>query len=218
MLVKAGTPHLNIFEQQDAEEIFVYILDEFCGDFILALDWVQVKVRVTIICLSCHQSIDNEDSFTIFQLPVANTVQFSVDLFLTPEHLSGDNSFFSNYYSSLQPAIIEHCFSRIGQFLIIQLKRFVNFQGTVTKDINMVKCFANISIPVILDNDIVKQKKFTLISTVNRSGILNNRPLYCSFRNNLSPAWYHCSGAAVISCSEEVLESNTSFILFYKTV
>ena len=127
-----------------------WILDELCGDFILALDLVQVKTRVTIDCLHCHQSIDNEDSFSIFQLLVANTVQSSLDLFLTPEHLSGVNSFFCSYCSSPEPAITEYGFSRIEQFLIIQLKRFANSQGTVTKDINIVNCFANVSIPVIL--------------------------------------------------------------------
>ena len=35
-----------------------------------------------------------------------------------------------------------------------------NFEGTVTKDINTVKCFVNISIPDILDNDMVVQRKF----------------------------------------------------------
>ena len=94
-------------------------------------------------------------------------MQFSLDLFLTPEDPSGHKSFFCNYGSSLQPAIIEHYFSRVGQFLIIQLKRFDNFQGTVTKDINIVKSFANIPIPVIFDNDIVEQRRFTLISTGN---------------------------------------------------
>ena len=124
--------------QLDAREILACILDELCGNFILALDLMQVKTRVTIDCFSCHQSIDNQDSFIIFQHPVANTVQSSLDLFLTPEHLSGDNSF-CNYCSSLQPAIIEHGFSRVRQFLIIQLRRFVNFHGIVTKGINIVK-------------------------------------------------------------------------------
>ena len=55
-----------------------------------------------------------------------------------------------------------------------KLKRFVNLKETVTKDINIVECFANISSPVILDNDIVKPRKVTLISTINHSVNLNN--------------------------------------------
>ena len=112
MHVKSRRPHFNILEQQDPGKILVCILDELCSDFILALDFVQVKTTVAIDCLSRHESIDNEDSFTIFQPPPANTLQCSLDLFLMPEHLSGENYYFCNYCSSLQPAIIEHGFSR----------------------------------------------------------------------------------------------------------
>ena len=116
VLVKCGRLHFNIFEQQDAGKILACILDELCGDFILALDLVQVKARVITDCLPAHQNTENEDSFTIFQLPVANTVQSSVHLFLKSEHLSGGNSFFCYY---CQTDIIDHDFSRVGQFVII---------------------------------------------------------------------------------------------------
>lgn len=101
-------------------------------------------------------------------------MQSSLDLFSKPEHLSRDKLFFCNYCSSLQPGIIEHGFYGVGQFFIIKLKRFVNLKETVTKDINIVECFANKSSPVILDNDIVKQRKVTLISRINHSVNLNN--------------------------------------------
>ena len=117
---KSGRAHFKIFKQQDTEEILAFIFDELCSNFILTLDLVQGKTMVTNEGLSCHQIIDNEDFFAIFQLLVANIVQSSLDLFLTLEHLSGDN-FFS-------------VTTRLRQFLIIQLKQFVNFQGTVTED------------------------------------------------------------------------------------
>ena len=214
VLVKSGRLHFNIFEQQDVGEILACILDELCGDFILALDLVQVKTKVTIDCLSCHQSIDNEDPFSILKLPLANTMQSSLDSFLMPEHLSGDNSFFCCNCSSLKPAFFEHGFLVI-QFLIIQLKRFVNFQRTVTKDTIL---FGVSPIPVILDNDVVVVRMFTLISTANNSGNLNNGHYAAHVRNNFCPAWYHCNNAAVISRYKEVLENNTSYVLFYKTV
>lgn len=53
MLVKSVRLNFDIFELQDAGGILVCILDELCGNFILALDLVQVKTWVTIDCLSC---------------------------------------------------------------------------------------------------------------------------------------------------------------------
>ena len=73
-------------------------------------------------------------------------------------------------------------------------------------------------IPVILDNDVVVVRMFTLISTANNSGNLNNGHYAAHVRNNFCPAWYHCNNAAVISRYKEVLENNTSYVLFYKTV
>lgn len=40
--------------------------------------------------------VDSKDSITIFQLPVSNTVQLSLGIFLTPKHLSRNNSFSCN--------------------------------------------------------------------------------------------------------------------------
>ena len=81
MLVKSGSPHFNIFEQQDIGEILACILMNFVVISFFASNLVQVRTRVTIDSLFCHQSTENEDSFTIFQLPAANTVQSSLDLF-----------------------------------------------------------------------------------------------------------------------------------------
>ena len=62
-------PHFSIFELHGAEEILACILGELYGDFILAKGLLQVSTRVTIDSLFCNQSIENEDSFTIFKLP-----------------------------------------------------------------------------------------------------------------------------------------------------
>ena len=82
----------------------------------------------------------------------------------------------------------------------------------------MITCFANIPTPVSLDNDIVEQRKFRLIFTVNHVENLNNDHHTAHIRNNFFPAWYRCNDIAVISCSQEVLENNTSYMLFYKAV
>ena len=74
------------------------------------------------------------------------------------------------------------------------------------------KCHQKINI------GIVEWRKFTLISTVNHWGNLNNGHYTGHVGNNFSPAQYHCNDAAVISCPKEVLENNTSYILFYKAV
>ena len=180
----------------------------------------EVLIRVTIDCLSCHQSSDNGRFF--YRVSASSTKQkVFIRLIFNTRTSFRRIFFFCNNCSSLQSAIIEHGFSRVRQFSIIQLKQFVNFQGTVvTKDINIVKCFPNISIPVILDDDLFEQKKFTFISAVNHSenytAIIWNGHYNSHVTNNFSLACYNCNDAAVVSCCKEVLEYNASYILFYK--
>ena len=141
---------LKFLSSRIQEKIWAVFWMNFRVILFLPRTWCKSRLQT----FSCHHSIDVEDSFTIFQLHVANIVQFSV--------LS--RTFFRRQFFFL------YGFSRVGQFLMCQLKRILNFKGTVTKDINIVKCSASIFIPVILDNDIVEQRKITLISTINHSG------------------------------------------------
>ena len=68
-----------------------------------------------------------------------------------------------------------------------------------------------------MEDDINEQRKFTLVSTINEAGYFNNDNYTAHIKNNFS-ALYYCNDAAVISCSNKVLEDNTSHILFYKVV
>ena len=77
----------------------------------------------------------------------------------------------------------------------------------------------------ISDHDIVEERKFTFISTINLSRKLNNLHYTTQVKSNFSGALCHCTDAATISdkysngsTSKEVLENNTSYTLLYKVV
>ena len=53
--------------------------------------------------------------------------------------------------------------------VFLEFKNIIQLKGTVTKDINIVRCLVSISFQVVLDNDIVQQRKFTLFSKINHS-------------------------------------------------
>ena len=91
----------------------------------------------------------------ILQLSVSDSTQSAIDSFLKPEELTNNNLFFCNYCASLQPAVLEHEFSRLGDFLIIQIKRFLNFSGTVTKNTKSVYCDPQINVPFNADSNII---------------------------------------------------------------
>ena len=123
-------------------------------------------------CNSCLQSNITEDLLMVLQLPVSKSVQNAIDLFLKPEELSGQNSYFCNVCDSLRLGLLDHELSRIGDFLAVQLKRFINLPKSVTKDRRNIIYNNQIKIPVAVDNEISSLKLFKLVGIINYSGSL----------------------------------------------
>ena len=142
-------------------------------------------------------------------------IQSSLNSLLLPENLTAENSYFCNVCSENRSATVNHYFSKVGSFLIIQLKRFANHQGQLIKDLNKVECSENIFVPVI-DGEITSRIEYKLIGTVNHTGNLN-RGHYTSFINvKDSDVRYFCNDAAVLSSSKSSTNNTSSYIYFYQ--
>ena len=122
VLVKSGRVDLDLFQQQDACEILLCILEELFEESVQAAKITKCHIKTLITCNSCFQSNVKEDPFSILQLPISDSVQNSISLFLMPEELSGNNLNFCNSCQSQQPAVLEHQISKVGNFLIIEIE------------------------------------------------------------------------------------------------
>ena len=91
--------------------------------------------------------------------------------------------------SSNNKALADQEISKVADYLIIQLKRFLVFGQAVTKDIIRISCNPSQTVPVALDKDIVGHKKFNLIATISYSGNLNWGQIF----------WLGCSTILVLS-------------------
>ena len=101
----------------------------------------------------------NEETTPLLQLPVHKSIQFAINSLLIPEYLTAENGYFCNVCSKNCSATVKHYFSRVGQYLIIQLKRLVNNEGQLIKDIQKVDCSPNIFVPVV-DGEITSRIPF----------------------------------------------------------
>ena len=79
IICKVGNPAFNLFSQQNAAEILSYILEELCGESIHASEDIRIHIRQTISCTTCQQYTSTEDSSSIFQLPVSESMQSSLN-------------------------------------------------------------------------------------------------------------------------------------------
>ena len=217
MLVKSGRVDFNLYQQQDACEILACMLEELCSKAFIVADLTKIHVKNTVTCNACLEGNITEDPVMILQLPLSESVQTSVDLFLKPEQLIGQNSYFCNICGSLQPGLLEHEFSRVGEFLIIQLKRFLTLPSSITKDSRVTRYDPLLKIPVSVDNDIVSYRSFKLIGSVNHSGNLNQGHYTAEIFDPAIRQWYHCNDKAVVP-REKSEANNLGYVLFYKTV
>ena len=112
---------------------------------------------------------------------------------------------------------LDHEVVSCGKYLIIQLKRFINNEGNLIKDIQEVHCNPTISLPVA-SGEVTLNRKFKLIATINHSGNLN-RGHYTSFiKKANSTDWYFCNDAAVILHEKFNWISKSCYICFYEAM
>ena len=94
---------------------------------------VKVSFRVTITCNKCGFENIEEDSTSILQNPVEANLQSSLNVFLSRELLTEENSYFCHVCQSHQSVEVVHNLSSVGKFLILQTKRFLQNESTLVK-------------------------------------------------------------------------------------
>ena len=80
----------NINSQQDVPEILQVVLDELCGPSVVANDITSSTITSTS-CNTCFLSSGQEASSSILPLPVMSSISESLNHFLEPEKLMGDD-------------------------------------------------------------------------------------------------------------------------------
>ena len=180
-IIDSGKSNFDIFQQQDAAEILSCILDELCSVAPVANNMVQVSLRTEITCEKCgNDNVKKEETTKILQVPVEANLQSVLNSFLAPETLSGGNSYFCNFCQSYESAVISYNLSSVGRFLILQTKRFLQNGSGLVKQLQKIACNQTLTVPTI-SNNIVENKKFKLLETINHTGSLNrglNTPIY----------------------------------------
>ena len=76
---------------------------------------------------------------SILPLQVTSNVQTSLRTFLQTDEWTEPHSFVCNFCQSYQPASIDHEISKVGSYLVLQLKRFLRHHGKFIKDIKKVQ-------------------------------------------------------------------------------
>ena len=160
---RRGSP-FNINTHQDVPQIFQILLDELKDASPIADEIISSSVIRSTTCDNCFSSSLREEKHDIISLPLCESLHSSLDTFLKPEELRGNNKWFCNVCSALQDSVRECKFVKFGRAIIFQLNRFINQGQRVYKDDRYVSCPV-LDIPVHTDDHRFVSKKFKLKGT-----------------------------------------------------
>ena len=159
-LRKSGRASFDINTQQYAVKILEHIL----SDSAVASRTLSIKILTDISCNSCFQSSPTEDCCVILQLPIRANIQSSLNSFFISECLEGVNAPFCHVCSSKQDGDCHFYIGEVGNYLIVQLKRFLVIDGVVSKYAVPVICTPYLDVPVRVDDEVSCVRKFALVS------------------------------------------------------
>ena len=108
----------------------------------------------------CFSECKEETKHDIIRLQLSHSISSSFEIFFSSESLNGENRRFCNMCNSLQDMERIITFSNCGSVLIIQLIRYTDFQGKITKDNRKVNIFSeNLMIPLKVDGVVTVNRR-----------------------------------------------------------
>ncbi|XP_057296158.1 putative ubiquitin carboxyl-terminal hydrolase 50 [Hydractinia symbiolongicarpus] len=149
----------------DALEILEYLTPE------LSLAFPFFRMIKKIMDSGCTET----NTYECENMRIGNFTRLGSDNFLESEELSGVNSYFCHYCNSYQTATVEKEVAECSLILVLQLKRFANNKGGVSKVCSSVTSYpGTVSIPITIDSEVSCRKHYKLRAAINHSGNLNN--------------------------------------------
>ena len=213
--ISRHTP-FNVNTQQDAPEIFQIIINELKESSVVADDALSSSLRTTTSCEHCHSFTCVETKEDIIQLPLAKSIRASLNSFLSSEYLRENDQWLCPSCNILQDSERITKFVNCGNILIIQLRRFNNFNGRCFKDNRRVDFYNDsLTVPVKADDTVTLNKVFKLKASINHCGTIDAGHYWAFIREETSNSWLKCNDTSIIKVNFKDLSNDSSYMLVY---
>ena len=174
-----------------------------------------MKSPTVIKCTQCKKFKKENDIINILKLAVSNSITSSLFQFLKCSRLEEENKYFCKYCNDYHIASTETSFSNVGEFLIIQLKRFKLADNSIKKLTTNICCFpGTIELPLVVDNIVTMRCRFNLFAAIDHFGNLEAGHYTASLKDN--GKWFHCDDRSVKEMTPNDLNKGHTYMLFYK--
>lgn len=127
--------------------------------------------------------------------------------------MEGSNEYFCSNCKSFQNATRSIFFTRLGDVLVIQLRRFSFVDNIPTKFDSFVSCWPpDLSVPDI-DDGVALTTKLKLVAAVNHHGSLASEHYTAVVKRK--GVWFSCDDTDLIVCPSSLVSNQNCYILFY---
>ena len=168
---------------------------------------------------TCFLSSSQEASSSILALPLTSSISESLNHFLEPEQLMGENCWSCPQCSSYKECTRESSLKTCASILIIQLRRFTNLNGSLFKYNRVVNCYLKshqtLTVPSHPEEDISFTNEYRLVATINHSGTLARGHYWAFVKYDLSISWWKCDDRAVLKVKPSDLNNSSVYVLFF---
>ena len=176
----------------------------------------------SLMCPNCNFKSDKFDPYSSIQLSLPNQ-QAEINLYdclqtyCKSEKLDDDNKWKCKICKSSVNAIKYMSIWEHPNVLVIQLKRFENNKGTLTKISTPVSFPVELNIEPFI-TPIHKRGKYTysLYAVANHSGSVNGGHYYAYCKNSIDKKWYEFNDSSAKEMKESEVMSRNAYILFYE--
>ena len=129
--------------------------------------------------------------------------------------MRSESAVYSNPYATTDSVI-----SKCGSILVLQLKRYENFQGSVFKDTKHVVCLPSpdnvLEIPLDPNISVSFSNRYKLLATINHSGNSNTGHYWAFIKKKNT--WFQCNDSSILKVKPSALNNSSSYLLFYVRV
>ena len=211
-----GVP-FKIFEQQDVSEVLEYLLADLSADSVFISDMFETTLKTYITCDICNQDNVTAEAVPFIHLQVMESIQSAINKFCSEEYLSADNARFCHVCNSYNPATLKRQFTKCGSYLIFQLNQFEMTNGITSKNDSFIRIHPQSPFILInVDDEVSLKKSLSLKAVINHSGTLNNGHYTAVTFNSTSQSWINCNDRSVLPATEDMLNGEFPYMLFYE--
>ena len=193
--------------------------EQLCHSQTFLHDLFALVLRSRVICTRCHHKSDTFEVQYTWIVGVRNhfNVQQSLQQFVTPEKLFGENLYRCTTCTKMVPAVKQYTLHKASKILLINLKRF-EFGKNSHKLSHLVAYpeHLNVSPYMSKENSHDQPLNYRLYAVLVHVGSSMHSGHYYSYVRSPNDRWYRADDTSMIPCDlKQVLTQHGAYILCY---